>query len=133
MIKPPLRLDRPERWPNSKPWRHGMATSPYRRASEFATGIGDTLDKIADKDVLLVGYNVSQRSIRGEPRSFVLLRLWTNDPNDYDGNPESASLYHAWSESLAEKLADIPENALPVLIRFTRVATSGGFRVWSFE
>jgi hypothetical protein len=104
----------------------------YKRASEFQVGIGDTLDKIADRDVLLVGYEVSQRSMRGEPRTFCLLQI-VPDYDNWDGNPNGVRLHHAWSDSLGEKLADIPVNQLPVVIRFTRVATSGGFRVWTFE
>jgi hypothetical protein len=104
----------------------------YRRVAEFVQGIGDTLDKIADQDVLLLSYQVTTRNLRGEPRSFVTMRIVTK-PDDWDGDPTAATLFHAWSESLAEKLQDLPENALPGIIRFTRVATSGGFRVWTFE
>jgi hypothetical protein len=113
-----------------------MATSKerpkYGRASDFNVGIGDTLDKIADTEVLLLSFDVKDRAMRGEDRKFCSLQI-VYDPDGWDGDRSKAHLHHAWSDSLAEKLADIPVNALPVLITFKRVQTAAGFRVWTFE
>jgi hypothetical protein len=105
----------------------------YGKASDFNVGIGDTLDKIADTEVLLLDCSISQRAMRGEQKGFVSLNI-VADVEHWDGNRETGSrLFHAWSDSLAEKLKDIPANAYPVLITFTRVQTAAGFRVWTFE
>lgn len=111
----------------------------YARASEHVKGIGESLEKIAEKDVLLHSFTVSERSMRGEPRTFVAMQISTID------DPANQQMFHAWSDSLAEKLSDLPgarsdDNGErttiltePLLIAFERVATSGGFRVWSFK
>ena len=103
----------------------------YGKASDYNVGIGDTLDKIADAEVLLINADISERPMRGEKKGFVSLRIVT-EPTVWDGNPSGVRLFHAWSDSLAEKLSDIPANAYPVLITFTRVQTAAGFRVWTF-
>lgn len=103
--------------------------NPYanaKRGADFDTGIGDSLDKIAGQEVALLSYSISERSMRGEPRTFVEMQLDVN----LDGE---ARTYHAWSDSLAEKLSRIPTTELPVILTFDRVATSGGFRVWTFS
>ena len=103
--------------------------NPYanaKHAADYDTGIGDSLEKIADREVALLSYSVGERSMRGETRTFVEMQL------DVDLNGESRT-YHAWSDSMAEKLSRIPAGDLPVLITFTRVATAGGFRVWTFS
>lgn len=97
-----------------------------KRASQYDTGIGDPLDKIADQEVALISYSISERAMRGETKTFVEMHI------DVQKNGES-KMFHAWSDSLAEKLARIPTEDLPVLITFNRVATSGGFKVWTFE
>ena len=111
----------------------------YERASEYVKGIGESLEKIANADMLLHEFYVSQRSMRGEPKTFVGLHLSTVS------DPENVQLFHAWSDSLADKLRDLPAErsdeddvstfklASPLLITFERVATSGGFRVWTFR
>jgi hypothetical protein len=104
-------------------------TNPYanaKRASDYDTGIGDPLDKITGQEVALLRYSISERAMRGETKTFVEMFIDVN----LDGTEK---MYHAWSESLAEKLARIPTDDLPVLITFDRVATSGGFKVWTFE
>ena len=100
----------------------------YRRASEFAENIGENLDALAGRDVLLVAYEITARAFKGEIRPFITMAI-ALDP----AAPEQSSVYHSWSESLAEKLGLVPQDALPVLIRFTRVSTSRGYRVWSYE
>jgi len=37
--------------------------SKYRRASEFAPGIGKNLDEIVNKDVLLVDFSIGERPL----------------------------------------------------------------------
>lgn len=102
-------------------------TDTYKRATEYAKGIGESLDKIADKDVLLLTYERKERSMRGEPKTFVAMTIATVD------DPTNGVSFHAWSESLADKLDEIPPDAFPVLVKFTKVSTAGGFKVWSIE
>lgn len=99
----------------------------YERASKFAKGIGESLDTIQNRDVLLRSYEVSERPMRGDTNTFVALKISELDQTDTIGD------YHAWSESLATKLSEIPQSALPVVIKFERVNTSAGFRVWTFS
>ena len=114
-------------------------TPTYERASTYVKGIGESLEKVADRDVLVHGFSVSHRPMRGEPKTFVSLNLSTvNDPTNIQ-------LFHAWSDSLADKLADLPAErtdeddvrvyvlASPLLLTFERVATAAGFRVWTFK
>jgi hypothetical protein len=109
-----------------------VATEPkypepkYQRASDFAQGIGETLDLIQGRDVLLRSYTVSKRPMRGDVKDFVALQV-----SEMDG--DEVKDYHAWSESLAEKIKDIPVNQLPVVIKFVRITTNSGFRIWAFE
>lgn len=111
----------------------------YGRASDHVKGIGESLDKIADKDMLLHSFQISRRAMRGEDKTFVGMMLSTVD------DPDNAVLFHAWSDSLADKLADLPATRVdedetrsytleaPLLIKFGKVSTSAGFKVWSFE
>ena len=104
-----------------------MATAPtYARATEYVKGIGESLEKIQNRDVLLKSFQITERPMRGEKKVYVSMQI-----SEVDGL-DTVTEYHAWSESLADKLAEIPDSALPVLVSFQRVATSGGFRVWTF-
>lgn len=131
--------------------------SKYRRASEFAPGIGSNLDGLINKDVLLVDFSIGERNInrrrddedesadesengysrgRGSEKATIVYLTIAEDPNSYD--PENregtTKMYHAWSDSLAEKLGEIPDKSiLPLLIKFMRAGTAGGYRVWTFE
>jgi hypothetical protein len=103
-------------------------TSQYRRASEFSKGIGASLDSVAGKDVLLTGFTVEQRGMgEGDPKTIVYLDIATVD------HPDDSVLFHAWSDSLAEKLGEIDKSALPLLILFEQAKTRGGFKVWTFR
>lgn len=102
--------------------------SQYKRASDIVQGIGDNLEKIADTDVLLCSYAIQERTMRNENRTFVKMSI-AIDPS----KPDVRKDFHAWSDSLAEKLSEIPNSDLPVLIKFIRVPTTAGFRVWTFE
>jgi O-succinylbenzoate synthase len=104
-----------------------VATKTYKRAAEFVEGIGDNLDTLQGRDVLLVSFEVGERAMRGEKKPFVAMSIAELD------DAENPTLYHAWSESLAIKLHDIPQDELPLLVNFKRVSTTGGFRVWTFE
>ena len=104
------------------------APSQYRRAADLVQGIGANLESIQNTDVLLKAFSIQERPMRGETRTFVKLSI-AKDIN----KPEVATDFHAWSDSLAEKLGELPDDSLPLLIKFVRVATSGGFRVWTFE
>lgn len=102
-------------------------TKEYKRASDFVTGIGANLESIQDKDVLITHFSISERPMRGDTRTFVSMEISTKmDPTD-------TTLFHAWSDSLAAKLAELPDDSLPLIIKFVRVATAAGFRVWTFE
>ena len=101
-------------------------TPTYARATDHVKGIGESLETIQNRDVLLRTFSISERSMRGDKKTFVSMQISELD------NLDVVKDCHAWSESLADKLAEIPDSALPVVINFTRVATSGGFRVWTF-
>lgn len=111
------------------------APTQYKRAQDFDQ-FGEGLDKLAGRDVLLTRYSVSERTItdretkeRGD-KPFV--SIYVKELND-DGTPEDKeTVYHAWSEPLANKLAQIPDSELPVLIEFVKVAGANG-NVWSFR
>jgi len=102
-----------------------MATEKlYRRASELAPGIGKNLTEILDEDVVVKHVSISERNYDGEQRPCVLVTL------------EDGTLYHAWSVSLADKIAEIPEDAYPLTFKFTRVDTAkykGANGVITFE
>lgn len=100
----------------------------YGRASDHIKGIGKSLDGIMGQDVLLVSYEYGQRSMRGEQTGFVTLRISTDLE---DAN--KAEDYHAWSDSLGEKLSEIPVNAMPLVAKFERIPTASGFRVWTIS
>ena len=108
--------------------------SPYRRASDIVQGIGENLKSIAGRDVLLTAYSVDQRAMTDSvtkekaDRTIVLLQVAVNIDN-----PDEITTFHAWSESLAEKLGELTPETLPVIINFDRVQTRAGFDVWSFS
>ena len=102
-------------------------TAPtYARATDYVKGIGANLETIQNRDVLLKSFSISERPMRGEKKTYVSLQISELD------NLDVVTEYHAWSDSLADKLAEIPDSALPVVLSFQRVATSGGYRVWTF-
>lgn len=102
-------------------------TPQYSRASEFSRGIGANLDLVAGHDMLIHDYTVSERQMRGDVKGFVEIWLSTLD------DPENKQFFHAWSDSLAEKLSELPKDSLPLVIKFMRVPTASGFKVWTFE
>lgn len=108
------------------------AAPSYRRASEFDT-FGKNLDSLLERDVILRRYSISERPITDretkerENRAFV--NVWINEVGDPDSEPK---VYHAWSEPLANKLAQIPDDQLPVLIKFLKVPGAQG-NVLTFE
>jgi hypothetical protein len=108
-----------------------MATVPskptYNRAADKIEGIGKNLDTIAGRDMLLHDFSITERPMRGDDKAFVALILSeVATPNDKEN-------YHAWSESIAEKIAQLDKADLPMVVNFVRVSTASGFRVWSIE
>lgn len=101
------------------------AQKEYKRASDIVGDMSPGLDDVEDKELLLYGVRISMRSMRGKETEFVEVDVAPVD------DAENISTYHAWSKSLAEKLAQIPDSDMPVLINFTRVRTGSGFRVWT--
>jgi hypothetical protein len=97
----------------------------YSRAADKIEGIGDNLDKIEGRDMLLHNFAISERSMRGDDKTFVGLTL------SEIATPDEVKSYHAWSESLAEKVAQLDKDELPMIVAFQRVTTAGGFRVWT--
>ena len=91
------------------------ATKTYRRAAELAPGIGPNLTDILDKDVVVSHVSISERSFEGEPRPIVLVTVRDNDGGEVT--------YHAWSESLADKISQIPEDQFPLMFKFIKVPT----------
>lgn len=104
-----------------------MATHKYERATAYVEGIGDKLDLLQGRDVIVHRVSIAERSMRGEMKAFVELQI--AEVNE----PDTISTYHAWSESLAQKFSEIPVDKFPVIAKFGKVATAGGFQVWSFE
>ncbi len=105
-------------------------TSQYRRATQYSTGIGESLDKIAGKDVLLHSFTIGQRTMEGELTDFVDMNISTVD------DAENIQLFHAWSGSLGQRLNEIPPEAFaegPLLVTFIQAKTRGGFKVWTIE
>ena len=123
------------------------APSQYRRAGAFAPGIGANLSTIFNKDVLLTHYSIDERPLNRRndddeapdndtPKSRRTTDLATivfltiaEDVN----KPTETKLYHAWSDSLAQKIAQIPTEELPLLIKFANVRTGAGYNVITFE
>ena len=100
-----------------------MATvsNTTKRASSLVPGIGQSLDKILGQDVIVEKVWIGDRSMDGEQRTIVLITL-------ADG-----SLFHAWSDSLAEKIAEIPSAEFPLTFKFVKATTRRGFSVLTFE
>jgi hypothetical protein len=112
------------------------APKSYRRAQDFDQ-FGPNLETLIGRDVLLMRYSVSERPItdretkeRGD-RTFVSIYVCEME-NGAPVNEDNPTVYHAWSEPLANKLAQIPDAELPVLIEFQKVAGAQG-NVWSFK
>lgn len=86
-----------------------------RRASEFSPGIGYNVDdpehNILGKDVVVHKFWVGERNYNGELRPIVIIYL------------EDGTIYHAWSASLADKIAEIPEDAYPLVFTFVKSPT----------
>jgi hypothetical protein len=104
-----------------------MAKATYSRAADKIEGIGDKLDLIQGRDMLLHDFAISERSMRGEDKTFVALTL--SEVN----TPDEVKHYHAWSESLAEKVAQLDKDDLPMVAQFVKITTAGGFQVWSIQ
>jgi hypothetical protein len=109
------------------------ATKAMRRAGEFTSGIGNNLTDIADRDVALMGYTISERRVydarqdASVPRTFVEIDVQELDEGKPNGHTRK---YHAWSPALAERLSAIPLSTLPILARFHRVATQNSHSAW---
>lgn len=100
----------------------------YNRASQYVKGIGEGLDTYQGRDLLLRSYEISERAMKGKDSTFVAMQI-----SEFNGGIADTEVIevHAWSQSLGEKLSEIPVSALPVIVSFVRVPTSAGFRVWS--
>ena len=97
-----------------------MATT--KRAATFAPGIGLGIATILDKDVVVSKAWIGERNFDGEARPIVIVTL-------DDGN-----VYHAWSQSLADKIGEIPEDQYPLTFKFVKLPTRRpGQTVLSFE
>lgn len=90
-----------------------MATTPnpIKRASTFAPGIGKNLTDLLDKDVTVAKAWIGERNFDGDMRPIVIITL------------EDGGLYHAWSDSLAQKIGEIPEDEYPLVFKFIKVPT----------
>lgn len=106
------------------------AEPKYQRATDYVKGIGASLDTLQGRDVLLRRFEISERAMRGNETTFVSLVISELDNGEAS---QEVGEFHAWSKSLAEKLAEIPETALPVIVKFIKVTTGAGFKVWSIE
>lgn len=96
-------------------------TAP-KRASSFSPGIGANITEILDEDVLVTHASITERNFDGELRPIVIVTL------------DNGNVYHAWSESLAAKISEIPVEEFPLTFKFIRVATrKAGQSVITFE
>ncbi len=105
-------------------------TKTYARASQFIKGLGENLDKIEGKDMLLWGFDIEEgRQFGDKENTLVTMTLSTMDDED------TKVLFHAWSDSLADRLRELSANnvALPVVVAFERAQTSRGYRVWTVK
>lgn len=106
----------------------------YRRAVEFDT-FGKNLDSLLERDVILRRFSISERPITDreskERSDKAFVNIWINELNDPDAEPK---VYHAWSEPLANKLGQIPDDAMAngLLIKFIKVPGAQG-NVLTFE
>jgi hypothetical protein len=110
------------------------APTTYRRASEFDT-FGSGLDSILGRDVILRRFSISERPITDratkERGDKVFVNIWINELDAPDVEPK---VYHAWSEPLANKLGQIPDDEMAkgLLIKFIKVDGAQG-KVLTFE
>lgn len=141
-------FDPPRGWYSDDMATTKTTTSQYARAGQYAPGIGDNLDKLANRDVLLVHYSLDERPLSqrkdsetnddpapaptGRKTTDLATIVFLTIAEDVS-KPEETTLFHAWSDSLAQKIAQIPTDKLPLLIMFSKVRTGGGFNVWTFE
>lgn len=110
------------------------APTSYKRAQDFDQ-FGAGLDSLMGRDVLLTRYSVSERPITDretkERGDKVFVTIYVQELVDGQGDGKDV-VYHAWSEPIANKLAQIPNDQLPVLIEFVKVDGANG-KVWSFK
>ena len=106
-------------------------TPEYQRASSLInTELGEKLDNIAGKDMLLHDYEYEDR---GESAPQGYRYLVTMDLSTMD-DPEVVVKFHAWSKSLGDRLDRIPEDTkYPLLVNFVKAKTRSGFNVWTIE
>lgn len=90
-----------------------MATANTpKRAATYAPGIGKGIKEILGQEVVVVKASISERNYGGEMSPIVIVTL------------ENGNLYHAWSQSLCDKIAEIPDDAWPLAFKFVSVPTS---------
>lgn len=87
------------------------SSTPIKRASIFAPGIGKSLTELLDKDVIVTKAWIGERTFDGELRPIVIVTL------------DNGEQYHAWSASLCDKIAEIPEDEYPLTFKFIKVPT----------
>ena len=98
------------------------STSKYRRATEYTKGLGNNLDKIEGKDVLVWEWEVERGRKYGEgTNDLVTMQISTVD------DEANKQLFHAWSTSLCDRFDELTnaDNAeTPLIIMFERFSTS---------
>lgn len=101
-----------------------MANEPTKgsRLAAYAGLPGEPLEEIEGKEVTITKISISTRRLRDDPDApFAVITL-------ADG-----SEYHSWSAYLIDKLAAIPEDALPGQAKFVQVTTANKRKVWTIE
>lgn len=98
-----------------------------KRAGDYATGLSPSLEEIRNKEVMLRSYETSERPMRGGLKTFVEVEVADI------ATGEAMGTFHAWSDSLAEKLGQIPEGEFPIEAMFVKEKTSSNFYVWSVK
>lgn len=99
----------------------------FRRVGDFDKTFGQSLDPIEGKDVFIHSFKTTQRPLSRDgvsaDRPFTTVEI----SEEADGPVKT---YHTWSESVAEKLAVIPEEAFPLMAAFNQITTGSGRQVW---
>lgn len=99
----------------------------FRRVGEYDKTFGMSLDAIEGKDVYIHGYSITERTLTRDgqtaDRPFTTIEV-SETP---DGPVQT---FHTWSESVADKMGNIPIDDLPMIATFKQVVTGSGRTVW---
>ncbi len=108
-----------------------MAQQTAPRLADRLQGFGDKLDAIEGQDVTLVSFDVTQRPLRDlqtrtvEDKTVVILKVANGDGE--------VRTFHAWSQSLADALAEVSVDMLPAVVAFVKGTSRSGLEFWTIR